>query len=247
MAWYKFVVAATLVGLTGCTTEIIGPAAVKVDPVRSAESHTRLASGYFNIGRPKVALEEINAALTSKDDYAPAWNVRGLVYMSLKENDEAARSFRKALDLDPGDSDTNHNYGVFLCQTGKEEASIEYFIKAAKNPLYATPERSLSNAGLCLRKLRKDAEARELFERALRLQPTDRLALFNLAELAYRSEDYLPARGYLQRIPRAEQTPETLLLAWRVERALGDAKGEKRVAEQLIRDFPTSDQAKQLK
>lgn len=247
MAWLKLALLSTVLMLSACATETTGRAAPPMDPQRSVESHTNLASGYYNIGRYKVALEEATAALAINKRHAPAYNVMGLIYMALRDEALAEENFQKALDIAPDDSDINHNYGVFLCQSGKVKESISHFMKAVKNPLYAHPERSLNNAGLCQRKIKQDKEAQLLFERALRLQPSDSLALYNLADLAYRNEDFLQARAYLKRLERGDQTPDTLLLAWRVERALGDAKGEKRIAEQLIRDFPNSDQAKQLR
>lgn len=247
MAWLERVLLVSVMCLGACATETTGIASSEPDPARAVESHTNLASGYYNMGRFKVALEEATAALKIDDGYAPAYNVLGLIYMALKDEAEAAENFKKALNIAPGDSDINHNYGVFLCQSGKTTESVDYFMKAAKNPLYAHPERSLGNAGRCLRKSNREAEAKVLFERALLLQPQDGLALYNLADIAYRNEDFLPARAYLQRLSRGDQTPDALLLAWRVERAMGDSKGEKRIADQLIRDFPTSDQAKQLR
>lgn len=247
MAWIKHLLLVGVLSLGACATETTGIASMESDPVRAAESHTNLASGYYNMGRYKIALEEATEAIEINDEYAPAYNVLGLIYMALRDEAEAAENFRKALKLAPADSDINHNYGVFLCQSGKTTESVEYFMKAAKNPLYAHPERSLGNAGRCLRKSNREPEAKLLFERALLLQPQDGLALYNLADIAYRNEDFLPARAYLQRLSRRDQTPDALLLAWRVERALGDSKAEKRIADQLIRDFPTSDQAKQLR
>lgn len=233
--------------LSACATERSGFAPQEVDIDRSVESHTRLASGYYNVGRYKVAIDEAQVALKMKSDYAPAYNVLGLVYMSLKDNVQAEENFQKALSIASDDSDINHNYGVFLCQTSREKDSIVYFTRAVKNPLYQNPERSLANAGFCLRKIGQTDEAKTLFERALRLQPQYGMALYNLADIAYRNEDFLPARNYLQRIQKSDQTVEALFLAWRVERGLGDASGEKRFAEQIVRDFPNSDQAKQLR
>lgn len=245
MRWVKLLLL-NVAFLSACATETTGPSQAEADPNRSVETHTRLAAGYYNIGRHKVAIDEANYALRINDRYAPAYNVLGLIYMALNDKSAAEDNFRKALAIAPEDSDINHNYGVFLCQTGREKDSIDSFLAAVKNPLYATPERSLANAGLCLRKLRQDAAAKPMFERALRTQPEDALSLFNLADIAYRSEDFPLAKMYLQRINPRAHSPESLLLGWRVERAIGNPKGEKQYADQLLRDFPTSSQAKQL-
>ncbi|MFZ1810176.1 MAG: type IV pilus biogenesis/stability protein PilW, partial [Candidatus Nitrotoga sp.] len=59
-----------------------------------AKIHTELAAQYYDRGQFGVALEEVSLALQSKSDYAPAYNVRGLVRMALYEDQQADEDFQ---------------------------------------------------------------------------------------------------------------------------------------------------------
>src|SRR4030042_4357047 len=116
-----------------------------------AQVHTDLGAAYFSAGQLGVALEELNLAIRADSSFAPAYNMLGLVYMTLRENDKAEENFRRSLSLSGTDSDTNNNYGWFLCQRGKIDDSIRYFMAALKNPLSTTPEKPYFNRGLFAR------------------------------------------------------------------------------------------------
>jgi type IV pilus assembly protein PilF len=68
-----------------------------------------------------------------------------------------------------------------------------------------------------------------------------------MAKLTYAADDYLKAWAYVQRyLQVAEPTPETLWLAVRTERELGDSNAEASYALLLKSRFPDSLQAQQL-
>ena len=94
---------------------------------------------YYSNGNLGVALEELRAAAAADTNYAPAHGMYGLVYMQMKDPSRAEASFERALRLSPNDADINHNYGWFLCQSGREADSVKYFLQAIRNPLYPTP------------------------------------------------------------------------------------------------------------
>jgi len=136
-----------------------------------ARANTELAALYYERGNLGVALEVLRTATSADSSYAPAHGMLGLVYMDLRENQLAQQSFERALRYAPNDADINHNYGWFLCQTGKEAESTRYFLQAIRNPLYQTPWKSYSAAGQCA--LQKDnlKDAADFFGRALKLDP----------------------------------------------------------------------------
>jgi type IV pilus assembly protein PilF len=211
------------------------------DPRNRARIHTELASAYFERGNMGVALEEARIALAADPNYAPAYNVLGLVHMDLRENAVAQQHFERGLHLAPNDPDINNNYGWFLCQTGHEEQSIAYFLAALKNPLYNRPARSYVNAGLCSMKNDKEREAADYFERALRSEPDNLQALLNLGLVQYKRGQLEAARGLVVRFNRlVEPTSESLWLALRIERKLGDKAAENTLAAQLRRRFSGS-------
>lgn len=213
-----------------------------------AQIHTDLGAAYFGSGQLGVALEELNIAIRADSGFAPAYNMLGLVYMTLREDDKAEESFRRSLSLSSTDSDTNNNYGWFLCQRGKIDDSIRYFMAALKNPLYATPEKSYLNAGICARKKNDDAEAEEFLLKAIKLQPRQPQALFHLADINFERGNYGESRKFINQFSQiAAPTPESLWLGVRIERRQGNRSDEASYGLQLRKTFPDSPEAQALR
>jgi len=211
------------------------------DPRNRARNHTDLAAAYYQRGSMGVALEELRIATAADPSYAPAHSLLGLVYMDLREDALAEQSFERALGLAPSDGDINHNYGLFLCQTKREPDSVKYFMQAVKNPLYATPWRSYSAAGVCALRSGKPKEAEPYLERALRLQPDEPSALLNLGQIRYNQGKVDEARRLVGRYNKlSEPNAESLWLALRIERKSGERVAEQSYANQLRRRFPGS-------
>ena len=211
------------------------------EPRNRARIHTELAAAYFERGNMAVALEELRVAAGADSTYAPAYSLFGLVYMELRERDLAAKNFERALSLAPNDGEINHNYGLFLCQTERAPDSIKYFMQAVKNPLYATPSRSYSAAGLCTLRANNTKEAEQFFERALRLEPDEPSSLLHLGQIRYKQGRMDDARRLVSRYnKRGEPNSESLWLALRIERKLGQRTAEQSYANQLRRRFPGS-------
>lgn len=211
------------------------------DPLESAKAHTELAFGYFQRGQMAVALDEIAVALKSKPDYYQAYNVLGLVQMDLSQNPKAEEAFRHALSIAPNDSDTLNNFGWFLCQNQRERESLPLFMQALKNPLYATPTKPYTNAGICSEKLGDVAAAEEYYRKAFSLDPANPGVMMRLADLYYRRNELDKARFYADRINRNfDPSASSLWLALRIERKAGDRTAESSFAAQLRRRYPDS-------
>lgn len=211
------------------------------DPRNRARVRTELAALYYGRGNMAVALDELRTAVSADPSYALAYSMFGLVYMELRENQLAQSNFERALRLSPNDPDINHNYGTFLCQTKREDESIKYFLQAIRNPLYPMPWRSLSAAGICSLRKDKVKDAEEYFVRALSQEPDDPPSLLNLGRIRYRQGGLEEARRLVSRFNKIiEPTPESLWLALRVERKLGERAAEATFATQLRRRFSNS-------
>lgn len=207
----------------------------------SAKIHTELAAVYYERAQLGVALDELRQALQAEPDYAPAYSVRGLVHMALREDKEAEADFQHSLRLDSNDSSAHNNYGWFMCQRGRERESVKQFLAALKNPLYATPEKAYLNAGLCSQKAGEMKDAEEFLRKALLLQPDMPEAQLGMAELDFANGDYAAAKSNLTRFAQrdsANLTAENLWLAVRIERKLGDKNAEDSYALQLRKRFP---------
>ena len=233
-------------GLAGCATQPAGSSsqqpATRTQAI--AKVHTELAAMYYERTQLGVALEELGKALRAEPEYAPAYNVRGLVNMALHEDQQAEEDFHHSLKLDNSDSGTHNNYGWFLCQRGKERDSIKHFMAALKNPLYATPEKSYVNAGVCSKKGGNARDAEEFLQKALILRPNMPEALLGLADMSFTNGDYAGAKSYFMRFAQVSDpsslTAENLWLAVRIERKLGDRNSEESYALQLRKRFSDS-------
>jgi type IV pilus assembly protein PilF len=254
-AWFVLAVLAWL--LAGCAS---GPSSSDApamesgmivgdvgDPRNRARVHTELASLYYSRGNMGIALEELRIASDADQSYAAAHGMFGLVYMELRENKLAEQSFERALGLAPNDPDINHNYGWFLCQTQREPASIKYFLQAIRNPLYPTPWRSYSTAGQCTLRMNDLKGAEELFQRALKLEPDDPPSLFQMGLIRYRQGQLEEARKLVSRYNKlVNPNAESLWLALRIERKLGQRAAESSYGLQLRRNFPGSPETQAL-
>jgi len=249
----KLIIAVLILILQGCASRGSDPAgytpqASDSDAQARARIHAELAAGYLELGNLGVALQEANEALAADPNFVTAHNVLGLAYMELRDDKAAESSFQRALRINGLDSDSNNNYGWFLCQRKREKESIKYFLDALRNPLYATPEKSWVNAGICSRQAGDQVNAEEYFQKALKLRPNQPQALQHLADMSYKKGDYAGAKFYLTRVQRDASSPSAdfLWLALRVERRLGDRNAEQSLGFQLQKNFPDSREARAL-
>ncbi|MDD2915027.1 MAG: type IV pilus biogenesis/stability protein PilW [Gallionella sp.] len=241
-----------LVVLAGCSTPSGGSRAgsdqMESRAQISAKLHTELAASYYERMQLGVALGEIDKALQANRNYAPAYNMRGLIRMDLREYKEAEEDFQQSLRLDKDDSETHNNYGWFLCQHGKETESVPHFMAALKDPLYRTPERAYLNAGLCSKKAGNNKDAEEFLQRALTIQPGLLQALLGMAELSFAKGDYSTAKKHFAKFSEKSDslTAEQLWLAVRIERKVGDRNSEASYAVQLRKQFPDARETRLL-
>jgi type IV pilus assembly protein PilF len=211
------------------------------DTRRRARLRVELAMEYFRSRQYSIALEELRNAQNIDANYNEIHNAFALVYMELNETKLAEDSFQRALRLGPNDSETNNNYGWFLCQNGQPQRAINHFQVALRNPLYATPAIAARNAGICSMRAGDMNTALEFLQRSFRFDPGSGLTMYYLAETLYRSKEFTRARFYIARLnEQVEPTPAGLWLAIKIERKLGDRFAEERLANQLRRRFPES-------
>jgi type IV pilus assembly protein PilF len=238
--------------LAGCVAQTTVETRIVTDSVmadarRRAELRTQLASEYYQRGNFVVALEETRQAEKSDPSYYQAYNVRGLVYMELREDAQARAAFERALSLAPNDPDVLNNFGWFLCLRGEAERGMGYFRRVQGDSLYTTPEKALLNAGLCARINGRNGEAEDYLRRAVAFRPDLAGALFSLSEILYEKGSLKEAEIYLNRYMRlGEPTLSGLVLGVRIARALGDKAAEDSMLQQLRRRFPDAPQTREL-
>lgn len=211
-------------------------------PEKRARVRLELASAYFGRGQATTALDEIKLALAAQPDLPEAFNLRGLVYASLNETALAEQSFQRALQLAPKDGDTLHNYAWYLCQQRRFADAEAQFAAALGAPQYADVPRTLLARGVCLARNGRWADAERSISRSFELDPANPSAAFALAEVLYQRGEFERARFYVRRInSQPEQSnAQSLWMAARIERRLGNMAGVEDFARQLRERFPNS-------
>ncbi|WP_338086678.1 type IV pilus biogenesis/stability protein PilW [Niveibacterium umoris] len=214
---------------------------VTTEARKRARAHVELGNEYVKAGRLGVAMEEARIAVREDPSYAAAHHLQAQVHAYLEEQKAAQSEFERALSLAPGDPEIANSFGWFLCTNGQEKRGLELLAKAAQNPYYENPTRPYTNSGLCYLKLKDDDAARGQFNRALALDGNNAVALFNLAEIAYRKGEFTKARELVTQLNRiGDPTAASVWLGLRVERKLGNRDAEAAYVSQLKRRFSAS-------
>lgn len=222
------------------STQTAGVAA-EADARKRATIRLQLAATYYQKGQFNIALEEVQRALQIDPGYADAFGLLGLINMDLGKHGEADTNFQRALQIEGDNPEILNNYGWFLCQSGRERESITYFRRAADSKLYATPAKSMQNAGLCMLRVRDTKAAEEYLKRSFELDAANPVTKYQLARLYLSTRQLERARFYYGLLPRgAEAGAEVLWLGLRLARAEGDVRTEQQLAADLKRRFPDS-------
>jgi type IV pilus assembly protein PilF len=242
--------AGTLLALGGCASTPAGDVGSSRDIVtesdepegrKRARIRMELAVGYFEQGQTNVALDELKQVIASDPTFPDAYNLRGLIYMRLNDMRQAEDSFKRAVALNPGDGNVQHNYAWMLCQQGRYDESMRAFEAAMANPTYAGRAKTLMAQGVCEARAGRFEQAERSLGRAYELDAGNPVTGYNLANLLYRRGDYARAQFYIRRLNNSDlANAETLWLGVKVERRLGDQVAMRQLAEQLKKRFPHS-------
>jgi type IV pilus assembly protein PilF len=251
--WIPFFLAVFL--LAGCANQLGAPGVSNLqsdmvtesdesDQRKRARLRLELATGYFEEGQTKVALDEIKQSIAIDPSYANAFNVRGLVYMRLNDIPLAEDSFRRAFALNPRDADVAHNYGWLLCQQARYAESFRLFAQAAANPTYTGKAKTLMAQGVCQVRAGQLDDAEKSLKQSYDFDAGNPVTAYNLANLLYVKGDLTRAQFYIRRLNNSElANAETLWLGVKIERKLNNRENALQLADQLKKRFAQSSQA----
>jgi len=232
------------------TAACVSDGARNLDESKRAQlvaTNVQLANGYLQRGQLEFAKEKLDKALAIDSDDSQANNMMAVLQWRFKDYAAAEEHFRRAVAEDKKNAEAQNNFGAFLCERNRVDEAETWFRKAVANPLYKTPAAAYENAALCFYKEKSYAKAEGNFREALAIDTRLPNSLYYMARITYDSGRTLASRGFLQRYFQAAQdTPQVLLLAVRVERALKNKNEEASYALRLRGKFPTSPEAQQL-
>jgi len=226
-----------LVACAACTTP--SKPLSKPQPDRASDINLELGIDYFRKGNLSMAKEKIDRAVEQNPRNAKAQAAAGLLYDRLKEPKKSESHFEKAVSITPNDPDILNNYAVILCKNDKQAKGEKYFLQAAGNPLYKTPEVAYLNAGNCVREGGNLEHAEANYRKALSIKPRFSEALYQMAELEFQKQNNLSARAFVERyLDGGKPNAAVLWLALRIEKALGNQNGVSNYAQRLKLEFP---------
>lgn len=211
-----------------------------------ARAHTDLGAIYLRDRKLEIALEEFTIATKIDPSFGLAYNGLGLVHSALGQDDLAELNFKRAIQIEPNNSESHNNYGGFLCARNRIDESVKEFMAAVSNPLYTTPAMAYTNAGICALRKQDTANAENYFKQALQIEPLMHAAAYQLASIQFKRNDVSGAKVTLQNAMLSQPGPELLWLSIQIARVQGNHDDEASYALQLRRQFPDSEQARLL-
>ncbi len=142
----------------------------------------RDAYNLIRMGSEMDGIEKVRLFLERCPDVWNGWFMLGWGLRRLKRWEDGAASFRKAIELGGGGSDTRNELAICLMEMGDLKAAR----KELEAALYEEPEniKIISNLGILALKNGNDDEAAAFFRTVLEIEPNDQLALQYLSQFA---------------------------------------------------------------
>jgi arylsulfatase A-like enzyme/Tfp pilus assembly protein PilF len=145
----------------------------------------------------------LQAVIASHPDYAEAYNSLGVVYSRQRQHAPAQAAFAKVLELDPTSATAYENLGVDDIGSGDLNAAVTALTHALElDPRLPGAHNALATAYL---RQHRSADAIEHWQTAVRLDPHQYDALYNLGTVLYEAGRLDEARPYLRRF--VEEAP----------------------------------------
>ena len=228
--------------LLGCVTTFEKPERT-LDKRKAVEANVKLGMNYIQRGSRDNAQRAFTNALKLDRKSAEAHQGMALIRQLNGETELAEASFKTALKsrADFSMAGIQFSYGRFLYDLTRYEDASKYFNLAAKDLDYPNRSNALYYLGLSADRLGDKIKAKASFEYALNLDPNNADTAIELAEIAFKAEQYSDSKRYLDQHSRnGKQTARSLWLGIRIERIFGNKDKEASYALALKNRFPYS-------
>lgn len=213
----------------------------------AAKINIQLGANYIASGDYQLADDKLQKAFKQDPNSSVARWTYAIMQEQLEQLEKAESYYKKALAIDPTDSRGQYSYASFLCRYKRYQEADKHFEKALSNPLFNAREGTSINAGVCAMEIPDYQLAQKYFAETIRLNPRNRVALYQLAKAHFLQNDFATSQSYLRDFEEVSQhTAQSLLLAYRTERGLGNNRIAQSYAKLLNNQFPNSKEAEQL-
>lgn len=234
--------------LNACVSTTTGrPRAEPKSSAEAAEQYYQLGARYYRNGTYELARDRLLRAIELNPKLAVAESTLALTFIGLDNTRLAEQHFDRAIRLAPNDIDVRNSYAVFLCQQKRYDDAHVQFQRARSSTINDRPEILLTNAGVCMAQKPDYVLAEDYFREALVHKANYGEALLQMTLLKRAQGEDLASRAFLQRyLATNPATANVLWLGVEIERAIGDDRARDEFETRLLREFPTSPQAKRV-
>lgn len=240
-------VVVALLAVAGCVSTTTGSISSESNDADAAGVNFQLGVRYFQQGSYELARDRLLQSIKLDPKRAIVWSTLATTYEQLDNLRLAEESHDKAVRLAPRNFDVQNGYAVFLCRQQRYDDAEQQFDKSVRAVTNDNPEVMLTNAGVCMMQKPEYEKAEEYFRRALERRPTHGEALLQMSLLKHATDDDLQARAFLQRYRSIfPSNSGVLYLCVLIEEKLGDERARTECANELLRDFPKSAEARKL-
>lgn len=233
-------IAACSIMLTGCVSEqtYVGsekPVANRsFDNIEAARTRISLGLNYLRRGDSSAAKYNLERARSFAPNSAEVYSALAYYYENVGEVEQAEEHYLIAINKDPNYADAYNNYGAFLCQLQKYEASERLLLKAIDRPGYIRVAESYENLAMCQLQQNNFAKSKTYLHNSINHNSTRISSLILAAGLSYAMGEIDTAKNQLSRIQRLGRvSARTVLLSYLIADKSGDTP-TKNNAEQLL-------------
>lgn len=221
-----------------------------LNPTESARSRVAIAAQYLQQGEQDKALRHLQRALEQDPRSCEAHTVMGVLMEREGDDRKAEEHYRKAIALREDYPQARNNYGVMLFRQQRYEESVKQLSLAAGNIGYDGRESAYENLGKAWLASGDKEQARQAFEKALRLNSRLPVAALELSYLAFERSDLPAANLFYQRHLKAlaggAQSARSLWLGVTLARMRGDGDAQAGYEMALKRLYPDSAEYRSL-
>ncbi len=183
-------------------------------------ARANLGYAYFRKGQYDNALIHLKLAIENCPDYADSYNYLGLVYwQGLGDPRKGEEQFKIAIDTYPAYDEAMYNLAELYLSQGRKAEALEWYKQAARvNPSFS---KANVKAGLIYLQNGYEKDAEQHFQLALDKNPNDALALYGMARLRLKKEQWVEGIDLLRRARKADPRfkPAKTLFDWAVRKA----------------------------
>jgi tetratricopeptide (TPR) repeat protein len=163
------------------------------------DSYQRLAASLVRQNKDQQAAEVMERALNLKDISKSfrfeLLKASGNCWTRVQKADEAEKSFKKALEIDPSADEIRSNLGVLYLQNNKIAEAKRHFQDAiASNP---KNHQALAGLGSCFLAEEDKKQAHDCYAKSLEIELNNPTAIFYLVKCAYEIKSYSVAANIL--------------------------------------------------